>query len=87
MDNIAVNAKGQITLPSTLRRRLGIETGAELEVSEETDGLRLRIVRTRPPADVAPLAGLVTAPSKGAPRSLEDFDPAALLAPERGKGR
>jgi AbrB family looped-hinge helix DNA binding protein len=86
MDNIAVNAEGQITLPNTLRRRLGIETGAELEVSEEADGLRLRIIRTRACADVARLAGLVTAPSKGAPRSLEDFDPASFLTRERGKG-
>lgn len=87
MENIAVNAEGQITLPNTLRRRLGIETGAELEVSEESDGLRLRIIRTTPGADVTRLAGLVTAPTRGAPRSLEGFDPASLLARERGKGR
>jgi len=45
-----------------------------------------RVPRTaRPivPADMAALAGLVKAPSRGAPRRLNDFDPASLLARPR----
>jgi hypothetical protein len=55
-------------------------------VQEESDGLKLRVVRSVESADVAALAGMVKAPSRGVPRRLEDFDPAALLTrPRRGK--
>jgi antitoxin PrlF len=77
--NVVVTAEGHIELPASLRRRLGLDAGAELEVSEEPDGVRLRIIRARPLPEVARLAGLVTAPSRGRPRRLEDFDPASLL--------
>jgi len=83
MTNVVVSASGQIKLPASLRRRLGLETGTELEVSEEPDGVRLRIVRAEPQTNLAHLAGLVTAPSRGKPRRLEDFDSASLLARER----
>jgi len=83
MTNVVVSANGQIKLPASLRRRLGLETGTELEVSEEPDGVRLRIVRAVHQTNLAHLAGLVTAPSRGKPRRLEDFDPASLLARER----
>jgi antitoxin PrlF len=78
-----VSSKGQIVLPVDLRRRLGLAAGARLEISEEADGLRLRVTRALPTADIADLAGMVKAPSIGVPRRLEDFDPASLLAPER----
>lgn len=84
MENIVVSADGQIILPSAVRHRLGLETGVELEVSEESDGVRLRVVRAAPRVDVDKLAGMVTAPTRGRPRRLEDFDPASLLTRERG---
>jgi len=52
-------------------RRTGTGTG---EIGrEEPDGLRLRVLRTLSPMDVANLAGMIKAPSSGAPRRLEDF--------------
>jgi hypothetical protein len=53
---------------------------------EEPDGLKLRIVRAAQASDVAAMAGMVKAPSRGVPRKLEDFDPASLVA-RGGRGR
>ena len=83
MTTVVVSAKGQIALPAALRRRLGLGTGAQLEVLEEPDGVRLRVVHPVTVADVTHLAGMVKVPAQGIPRRLEDFDPASLLARER----
>jgi antitoxin PrlF len=87
MSTLLVSSKGQIVLPAALRRRLGLGAGARLEVVERADGLTLRVVRAVPRADVASLAGMLKAPARGAPRRLEDFDPATLLARGRNKPR
>ena len=83
MSTLLVSSKGQIVLPAALRRRLGMGVGARLEVLEEMDGLKLRVVRPVATADVVGMAGLVQAPSRGVPRSLADFDPASLMARSR----
>lgn len=73
-------------MPVGLRRRLGMGAGARLEVLEEPDGLKLRVVRAVATSDLTGMAGLVKAPARGVPRRLEDFDPASLLArARRGK--
>ncbi len=76
MSTIVVSSQGQIVLPAALRRRLGIDAGARLEVIEEKDGLRLRVVRPAGAAGIAGMAGMVKAPKRGVPRHLEDFNPA-----------
>ena len=79
MSTLLVSSKGQIVLPAELRRRLGMGAGARIEVFEESDGLKLRVVRSVATADMTSMAGLVKAPARGVPRRLEDFDPASLL--------
>lgn len=79
MSTLLVSSKGQIVLPAELRRRLGMGVGARVEVLEESDGLKLRIVRSVATADVSQMAGLVKAPARNVPRRLVEFDPAALL--------
>jgi len=79
MVTLLMSSKGQIVLPAALRQKLGLSTGTRLEVLEEADGLKLRVVRSVPRTDVAALAGLVQAPSQGKARSLDSFDPASLL--------
>ncbi len=79
MPSLVVSSKGQVVLPADMRRRLGLGAGARLEVLEEVDGVRLRVMRPVQSANLAALAGMVTAPARGVPRRLEDFDPAALL--------
>ena len=86
MSTLLVSSKGQIVLPAALRRRLGMGAGARLQVLEESDGLKLRVIRPVETADLSGLAGLVKAPARGAPRRLEDFDPASLLTGSR-RGR
>ena len=83
MSTLIVSSKGQIVLPAALRRRLGMGAGAKLEVLEESDGLKLRVVRKVATADVAGMAGMVKATTRGAPRRLDDFDPASLLRRSR----
>jgi len=66
-----------------LRRRLGMNAGARIEVLEEPDGLKLRVIRPVAMADVTGMAGMAKAPARGVPRRLEDFDPASLLTRSR----
>ena len=83
MASLLVSSKGQIVLPADMRRRLGLGAGARLEVFEEPDGVRLRVVRSVAKSDLSALAGMVQAPTSGTPRRLEDFDAAAMLARKR----
>lgn len=86
MSMLLVSSKGQIVLPAALRRRFGMGAGARIEVLEEPDGLKLRVVRAVATANVTGMAGMIKAPARGVPRRLEDFDPASLLTrPPRGK--
>ena len=87
MSTLLVSSKGQIVLPAAPRRRLGLGAGARLEVVEETDGVRLRVVRAVPKVNVSNLAGMLKAPARGVPRRLEDFDPASLAARGRAGKR
>lgn len=83
MSTLLVSSKGQIVLPAALRRRLGMDAGARLEVLEEPDGLRLRVVRSVTAVDVTALAGMIKAPARGVARDLADFDPASVLTRSR----
>ena len=83
MSTLLVSSKGQIVLPAALRRRLGMGAGARIEVLEESDGLKLRVVRSVATADMSGMAGMVKAPARGVPRHLAGFDPASLLTRSR----
>lgn len=85
MPTVVISSKGQIVLPAALRRRLGTFAGTKVEVLEEQDCLKLRVVRSVPKADLTKLAGMVAAPSRGVPRRLTDFDSALLLARSRSQ--
>lgn len=79
MATMTVSSKGQIVLPADIRRRLGLMAGTQMEIIEEPNGVRLVVSRPVKPTSVAACAGMVTAPSKGKPRRLEDFDAATLM--------
>jgi AbrB family looped-hinge helix DNA binding protein len=83
MSTLLVSSKGQIVLPAAMRRRLGMGPGARIEVVEESDGLKLRVVRSVATAALAGMAGMVKAQSRGVPRQLDDFSPASLLTRPR----
>lgn len=84
---LIVSSKGQVVLPVELRRRLGLSAGAKLEVEEDADGLKLRVLRPVRETDLSSLAGMVKAPARGVPRRLEDFDPATLVIRSRRRSR
>jgi AbrB family looped-hinge helix DNA binding protein len=79
MTTMTVSSKGQIVLPADIRRRLGLMAGSQMELIEESDGVRLVVSRPVNVSSIAACAGMVTAPSKGKARKLADFDPASLL--------
>jgi antitoxin PrlF len=86
VSTLLVSSKGQIVLPTELRRRLGMGAGARIEVLVESDGLKLRVVRTvatSAAAELAGMAGMVKARPRGVPRRLEHFDPASVLVRSR----
>ncbi len=78
MATMTVSSKGQVVLPAEIRRRLGLMAGAQVEIIEESNGLRLVVSRPVNTTTIAACAGMLTARSSGKPRSLEDFDPAQL---------
>ena len=84
MAQVVVSSEGHILLPADRRRRLGLGAGAKLEGVETPDSLTLRRIRRVDSFDVAGLAGMAKAPSRGRPRSLDDFDPAKALG-DRGR--
>jgi hypothetical protein len=57
-----------------------VGAGSIIEVIEDGDSLRLRIVQPVEKTALKGLAGQVKAPARGVPRRLEDFDPASLAA-------
>jgi antitoxin PrlF len=79
MATLTVSSKGQIVLPADVRRRLGMGAGAKIEILEEADGLRLRVINAVNTADLTSLAGMAKARSCGVTRRLENFEPASAL--------
>lgn len=74
-----LSSKGQAVIPKTVRDALGLMPGDRIEIEIEGGSARLTPVRPTVNRDVAAAAGMFTAPNIGKPRSLFDFDPAALL--------
>ncbi len=80
MATMTISSKGQMVLPVDIRRRFGLRAGAKIEVIEEADGLKLVAAHVVNPKSIADCAGMVTAPSIGKTRSLDDFDAATYAA-------
>ncbi len=80
MSTVRVSSKGQIVLPAAVRHRLGLSTGASLQLVELSDGLNLTVLRAVPKVDLSSLAGMIKVRASGKKRSLDDFDAAAMLA-------
>jgi antitoxin PrlF len=79
MTTMTVSSRGQVVLPTALRKRLGLVAGSQLEVFDEPDGLRLVVARPVKAAHISACAGMVEAPSSGKARSLSAFDASSIL--------
>jgi antitoxin PrlF len=60
MASATLTSKGQVTLPKSVRERLGVETGDRLEFIESEEGF-LVVAATR---DIRSLKGIVGQPKK-----------------------
>ncbi|MGJ8697975.1 MAG: AbrB/MazE/SpoVT family DNA-binding domain-containing protein [Verrucomicrobiaceae bacterium] len=61
MDTAILNSKGQITIPSALRKKLGLETGTKLRLFSSSGGNDINIA---PTGSVHDLAGILPKPAK-----------------------
>ena len=86
MDKSVVTAKGQVVIPAEIRARHGLTPGTQVEFVDEGGTIRLLVRRRVAPSDPAAGYGLVKVKSsRGRPRRLSEFDPAAMLKRPRSK--
>ena len=69
-----VSSKGQLVLPTEIRRRRGIEAGSEVEIEEVPEGVLLRLVRGPVAASLDDLVGCTG--YKGPKKTLHDMEEA-----------
>lgn len=79
MATATLTSKGQLTLPKSVRDRMGLDSGDRVEFVEVTDGVFNIVAATR---DVRELKGMIPKPEKSV--SLEDMNRAIA---HRGAGR
>ena len=77
MEITSVTSKGQVTIPKSVRQKLGIRQGSRIEFSLVGDHVELR-VRSSPTDVIAGGFGMLTSRKRAVPA---DFDPAGLLKP------
>lgn len=78
MSTVTVSEKGQVVIPATIRRRLGIQPGSKLDFELEGDSIRIRLLRSIPPSRVEDGYGLLRCDLSGE-RQLADFDVADAM--------
>jgi AbrB family looped-hinge helix DNA binding protein len=83
MTTMTVSSKGQVVLPTSIRKRLGLVAGSQLQVFDEVDGIRLVVARPIKATNIAACAGMVVAPRSGKPRQLSEFDASSVLRRSR----
>jgi antitoxin PrlF len=78
MSGVTVSRKGQVVIPATLRRQLGIQPGSQVEVLAVNG--RIEIELQHPPRSSSHEAGFGMLKYAGPPRRrLADFDVAQLM--------
>lgn len=78
-----LTAKGQVVIPAEIRSKYGLTPGTQVEFVDDAGTIRLVVRRRVAPSDPERGYGLVKVKSKGKPRRLSEFDPAALLKKAR----
>jgi len=68
MATAVITSKGQITIPKSVRKRLGVDAGDRVEFVESESGVFTVIAATR---DVKELKGIVPKPAR--PVSVDDM--------------
>jgi antitoxin PrlF len=73
MATAIISSKGQVTIPKSVRDRLGVDAGDRLEFVETADGTFTVVAATR---DVKELKGIIPKPAK--PVSIDDMNRAIV---------
>lgn len=81
MDTTTMTSKGQVTIPKSVRQRLGLRQGVKVAVVVEGDHA---VLRPALPARARPASGFGMVRVTG-PAVAPDFDVASLLAPKTAK--
>jgi len=69
MATATLTSKGQLTLPKSVRERMGLDSGDRVEFVEVTDGVFNIVAATR---DVRELRGMISKPKEAV--SLDDMN-------------
>ncbi|MEW5781498.1 MAG: AbrB/MazE/SpoVT family DNA-binding domain-containing protein [Pseudomonadota bacterium] len=77
METCSVTSKGQVTIPKSVRQKLGIRQGTKVEFALVDDHIEVR-VRSTPVAVPESGFGMLKSRRKAVPA---DFDPASLAKP------
>ena len=86
MPAATITDKGQVVIPAEIRARYGLTPATQVEFVDEGSTIRLLVRRRVAPSDPAAGYGLIKVkPSRGRPRRLSEFDPAAMLKRPRSK--
>ncbi|TPO12306.1 AbrB/MazE/SpoVT family DNA-binding domain-containing protein [Mesorhizobium sp. B1-1-5] len=80
-----VSTKGQVILPSAIRKRREWGPGTRLEVEETAEGVLLKLAPVF--AATQPNDVFGSLPSPGAPRTLEEMDAGVLAEARRRHAR
>lgn len=80
MTTVTVSDKGQVVIPATMRRDLGIKPGTELEFELEGSSIRVSVRHNVQRSDIESGFLMLKAKSTGKPRRLADFDVAVEMA-------
>lgn len=74
MQIITVSEKGQVVIPASIRRSLGIKPGMELSVELEDNTIRVSLNQPVATTDIHTGYGMLKAKAPPKPRKLLDFD-------------
>ncbi len=79
MQTVTVSEKGQVVIPASMRRSLGIKPGMELGFELEDSSIRVSLLQPVPTSHIASGYGLLKARRAARSRSLLDFDVAQAM--------
>ncbi|RAZ92803.1 AbrB family transcriptional regulator [Mesorhizobium hawassense] len=80
-----ISTKGQVILPSAIRKRREWGAGTRLEVEETPEGVLLKLAPVF--AATQPKDVFGSLPSRGAPKTLEEMDASVLAEARRRHAR
>jgi antitoxin PrlF len=80
MPNVTVSDKGQVVIPASIRRSLGIQPGTQLNFEVEGSGsIRVHLHLPTPASQISSGYGMLVAKPTTDTRKLADFDVAEAM--------